>query len=199
MSSTSPKSAEKILLEKAANGDEESFRFLYDRYRNKIYSLSMYLTHSEYISEEITQEVFFRIWENRAKLAGIDFFVSYLKTIASNIAFNYLKRIANEKIVLKGILNEMEGYENSTENTIGFNEYQSILHKAIMNLPPQQRKVYILNRLKGVKMDDIAVEMNLSPYTVREYIKTATQSVRRYVGEKIEFTIIIAIQLFLKD
>jgi len=199
MSSDLSNLPEKELLFKVAEGDEDSFRFLFDKYRNKIYSLSMYLTHSEYISEEITQEVFMKIWLNRKQLEGVEFFNAYLRTIASHVASNYLKRLANEKIILQKIANETERSSETTDNTIIYNEYQAILEQAIQSLPPQQKKVYILSRHEGLKQDDIAKMMNLSPYTVKEYMKNALQTIRKFVGGKIELAIVVAIQVFLND
>jgi RNA polymerase sigma-70 factor (family 1) len=191
--------SEKDVLLRVADGDEESFRFLFDQYRNKIYSLSMYLTHSEYISEEITQEVFMKIWVNRKQLEGVEYFNAYLRTIASHVASNYLKRLANEKIILQKIANETERSSETTDNTIIYNEYQAILEQAIQSLPPQQKKVYILSRHERLKQDDIARRMNLSPYTVKEYMKNALQTIRKFVGGRIELAIVVAISVFLND
>jgi len=190
--------AEKELLLKVANGDEGSFRYLFDKYRNKIYSFSMYLTHSEYLSEEITQEVFMKIWLNRNQLEGVDYFNAYLKTIASHVASNFLKRIANEKIILQNIANEASRSNEVTEDTIIYNEYQAILEQAIQSLPPQQKRVYFLSRHEGLKQDDIAKRMNLSPHTVKEYMKNAMSSIRKFVGGRIELAVIVAVQLYLK-
>jgi RNA polymerase sigma-70 factor (family 1) len=190
---------EKDLLIKVSDGDEESFRFLFDKYRNKIYSLSMYLTHSEYFSEEITQEVFMKIWLNRKQLESVEYFNAYLRTIASHVASNYLKRLANERIILQKIASESRQSGETTGNTILDNEYQAILEQAIQNLPPQQKKVYLLSRLEGLKQDDIAKRMNLSPYTVKEYMKNAMYSIRKFVGGRIELAILVAIQIYLND
>lgn len=188
---------EKELLLNVANGDEGSFRYLFDKYRNKIYSFSMYLTHSEYLSEEITQEVFMKIWLNRKQLEVVEYFNAYLKTIASHVASNFLKRIANERIILQKIANDASLSNEVTEEEIIYNEYQAILEQAIRNLPPQQKKVYFLSRYEGLKQDDIAKMMNLSPHTVKEYMKNAVSSIRKFVGGRIELAVIVAIQFYL--
>jgi RNA polymerase sigma-70 factor (family 1) len=185
--------SEKDLLIRVANGDERSFRFLFDQYKQKIYSLSMYLTHSEFLSEEITQEVFLKIWLYKRQLIGVECFTAYLKTIARHVAGNYLKRIANEKIILQQIAVESLQSDETTYHTVLFNEYQSILEKAIQNLPAQQKKVYILSRHEGLKSEQIAVRMNLSHFTVKEYMKKALCSIRLYAGGRIELTMLIAV------
>lgn len=190
---------EKDLLLKVSNGDEDSFRYLFDKYRNKIYSLSMYLTRSEFISEEITQEVFMKIWLNRKQLGVVEYFNAYLRTIASHVASNYLKRLANEKIILQKIAHESLRSSETTDDTIIYNEYQAILEQAIQNLPPQQKKVYLLSRHEGLKQADIAKKMNLSPHTVKEYMKNATLSIRKFAAGRIELAIIVAFQIYLND
>lgn len=190
---------EKTLLLNVSRGDEDSFRYLFNQYRNKIYSLSMYLTHSEYISEEITQEVFMKIWVSRKQLEGVEYFNAYLRTIASHMVSNYMKRLANEKFILQKIANELLSSSETTNNAILDNEYQAILESAIQNLPPQQKKVYLMSRHEGLKQDDIAKLMNLSPYTVKEYMKYAMVSIRKFVGGRIELIVLAAIHIYLND
>lgn len=190
---------EKELLFRVADGDEASFRFLFDKYRNKIYSFCMYLTHSEYFAEEITQEVFMKIWLSRKQLESVEYFNAYLRTIASHVASNYLKRLANEKIILKKMADESMQSSEATENTVIYNEYQAILEEAIQHLPPQQKKVYILSRHERLKQDEIAQLMNLSPYTVKEYMKNAMFTIRKFVGGRIELAILVAIKIFLNE
>ena len=191
-----PINTEKDLLIKVAYGDEGSFKQLFNQYRHKIYSLSMYLTHSEFLAEEITQEVFLKIWLNKTQLKEVEYFTAYLKTIASNVASNYLKRIANEKIILKRLAEELTESNETTANTVIYNEYQEILEKAIQNLPPQQKRVYILSRQEGLKQEEIAEKMQLSIFTVKEYMKKALASIRSYMGNRIDLAIILAIQIY---
>ncbi|HBZ24751.1 MAG TPA: hypothetical protein DEO54_00745 [Rikenellaceae bacterium] len=193
------KLTEKELLQEVAGGDAESFKYLFDKYKNKIYSMSMYITHSEYVSEEITQEVFYKVWQHKAELGKIEFFNSYLRTIVTNVAYNYLKRLANEKFILKSLSRESAESSNSTEHTVLFNDYQAILEQAIQKLPPQQKRVYILSRQEGLKQEEIAKKMNISIHTVKEHMKSAITSVRKFVDNKIQYSIIAAAQIFFNN
>lgn len=190
--------SEKEVLCRVADGDEGSFRLLFDAFRNRIFSFSMYLTKSQYMAEEITQEVFLRIWLNRRQLSGVQFFNAYLKTIAGNVASNYLKRLATERVVLHNIAMETDYVGDTTNNSVIYNEYQALLEKAIQRLPPQQKRVYLLSRHEGLKQDDIAKLMNLSPYTVKEYMKCALQSIRKSLGGSIDLAVVVALQIILK-
>jgi len=159
----------------------------------------MYLTHSAYISEEITQDVFMKIWLSREQLQGVENFNAYLRTMACHIISNQLKRYANEKLILQRIASHTEQSGETTDNAIIGNEYQMILEQAIENLPPQQKKVYLMSRHEGLKQKDIAKRLRISPYTVKEYMKNAMASIRKFAGGRIELAVVIAIQIFLNE
>ena len=191
--------SENELLHKIAGGDEASFKFLFEKYSDKIFSMAMNITHSEYISEEITQDVFCILWQNRRDLKEISYINSYMRTIAANVACNYMRRLTKEKLILRSIYNDSQQTNESVENTIINKEIHEIMEKAVQNLPPQQRKVYILSRYEGLKQEEIAEKMKISVYTVKEYMKYAVISIRKFVDNKIELSIILAAQIFLND
>jgi RNA polymerase sigma-70 factor (ECF subfamily) len=185
---------EKELLVKTAAGDERAFRSLFDHYQPKVYSFAMYITRSSFLSEEIVQEVFMKIWVARKELIEVEYFGAYLKTIAKNIASNYLKRIAYEQIILQKIAEDTPSSESNLENEVIMNEFQRILEEAIASLPPQQQKVYLLHRRENLKQEEIAQQMQISYYTVKEYMKKALQTIRIYMEQRIDLMILVALQ-----
>mgnify|MGYP001545291185 CR=1 FL=1 len=132
------------LIQLIAQGDERAFTKLIDHYRNKIYGIALELTHSINVAEEITEDVFLKIWLRRSALNEIENFTAYLFTVARNETYKILKQIAkNYKIVLLAENNEAIALENSEDYLIG-KEYTSLLQKAIDRLPHQQKQVYQL-------------------------------------------------------
>ena len=77
-------------------GDENAFAKLFKNYYNQLGGFIMRLTESEALTQEIVQDVFLKIWINRAAPAEIDCFKAYLQVVAKNYAFNCLKQIARE-------------------------------------------------------------------------------------------------------
>ncbi len=177
---------EKVLLDRISSGDERAFARLFEKYKDKVYSLGMSLTRSEFLAEEITQEVFLRLWLHKDHLREIQHFNAYLRTMARNVAFNYLKRIAHERVVLQKIMQNSPVGESTTEDTVMFNAYQLLINQAIERLSPQVKKVYLLCRYEGMKQKDIAVLMNLSHYTVKEYMKKALAEIRQYLDSHLD-------------
>ena len=71
------------------------------------------------------------------------------------------------------------------------------LHEeAIRTLSPQQQKVYKLHYINGVKNKEIAEILGISLYTVKEYLKIASKSVREYVGKRIDLMVLLALEIF---
>lgn len=192
----SEKLNEKQLLLLISKGNQVAFHEIYERYKDKIYSFAMYLTHTDYLAEEITQEVFINIWATRERLALVESFKSYLVVIAKNVASNHLKRYAFERIVSgklaqKALLTETTIEEREEEDAI-----LKIHEEAIKTLSVQQQRVYILHHIKGVKNKEIAELLGISLYTVKEYLKIASRTVRYYVSKKIDLMIILALNVF---
>jgi RNA polymerase sigma-70 factor (ECF subfamily) len=158
----------------------------------------MYLTHSEFLAEEITQEVFLKIWLNHEQMGELEYFNAYLRTVAKNVACNHLKHIAIEKLAIKNISNQATLHETSNQSdTTIYNDLRKIFEAAVETLPPQQKRAYVLYHRQGVKQKDIATQMNLSIHTVKEYLKNATMRVRSYVDSRISLVVVGVIDIFL--
>ncbi len=188
---------EKHLLLLVSKGSTEAFHKIFDHYRDKIFSFAMYLTKTDFLAEEITQEVFVRIWNAREKLPEIEIFCAYIRTIARNVASNHLKRLAIEKIVIKNLSESEKNFPRSNDGTESLDSLFRIHQEAIKILSPKQQKAYTLHHIQGLKNQDIAQIMNISVYTVKEYLKNATKSVRKYVETKVDLLVLIALNIFL--
>lgn len=188
---------ERDLLQQVAAGSGQAFRSLFDQYRNKIYSLGIYLTRSETLAEEMVQDVFLKVWEKREQLADIDYFNAWLRTVAKNICSNYLRNLAIENLVMKRYSSANQKDHSSPENELMNKQYEAIVNAAIEQLPPQQQKVFRLSRQSEKKQSEIAQELSISVYTVKEYMKLAQRSVCMYIESHLDITIMLAFAIYL--
>jgi len=191
-----PQYDEKGLLNKMASGTEVCFRQLYDVYHERIYSFAFFLTHSDTLAKDISQEIFIKIWTHRTELANIRNFNAWLKTIIRNHVYTCLKRIATERIILQKISPAINESANSTETEVLQKEYSRLLHEAISHLPPQQKKVYLLSRQHGLKHDEIARNLGLSTYTVKNHMKAALQAIKLFLHNYHEALLCAGLILF---
>jgi RNA polymerase sigma-70 factor (ECF subfamily) len=99
-----------------------------------------------------------------------------------NRAFNAIKRKAQEAVILNKLSLNNSEYQDTTEETVIYNEYQHILSRAIDQLPPQQRIVFSMSRDEGMKYEEIANHLNLSKNTVKAHLKKALSTIRLVIS-----------------
>lgn len=181
-----------------AAGDEAAYKILYKQYWDQIYSTAFMFTKSPELSEDMTQDVFARIWINREKLAEVEKFEGYLFIMARNIIYDRLRK----EIYTSQNDHFFEEYFSDTvitpDGSIELKEFENIIEEGIRTLPPQQQKAFRLSRFQGLTHEQIAAEMGISRLGVKSHIVRAIQSLRKYLDEHTgSLPVIIWIILFL--
>jgi len=188
---------ERYLLGQLADGDLAAFRLLYDNYHNKVFFYILRFTGSRQLAEDILQEVFIKVWVGRDKMKEIRSLDAWLFTVAKHKIINGFKRLSLERAVLTQITSNIEEPVDATTQAVDYNEIKRALHTAIEQLPPQQKIVYRLRREQGLKNDEIASKLNISPLTVKKHIAQASQSVRLLLARQTSIPVALLV-VFLK-
>jgi RNA polymerase sigma-70 factor (ECF subfamily) len=146
---------------------------LFDRYSQKIYRFSLSYLKSDAEAEEIVQEVFMKLWENRGKLKSDKSFKSYLFTIA----FNAIKKKFNQKMKNEKYKHDLFQWLNeekpSLESRLDFETLLEKLDLLIGQLPGKRKAIFLQRKKEGKSIQDIAAEMGISPKTVKNQITEA--------------------------
>ena len=167
----------KSLLYKTSMHDESAFGKIFRSFSGMVYSFSYKLTRSDYLAEEIVQEVFLKVWTHRESLPQINNFSAYLFTITKNLAFNILKHnLIEEKA--KTILYDQRTVSHETEETVIYQDYQQLLNKAINHLPPQQKLVYSMCHQEGLRYKEAAQKLKISQLTVKTHMQQAIRNIK---------------------
>jgi RNA polymerase sigma-70 factor (family 1) len=166
------------LLSRLSKNDEHAFRLIFHAFSDRVYSFSLRLTRSQETAEEMVQEVFLKIWINRASLAGVENFNGYLYTITRNLSFNALKRISIEEKAKTTLQRELADKHSDTEETVIHRDYQQLLNRAISHLPPQQRLVYSLCHQEGLRYEEVAQRLKISRLTVKTHMQQALRTLK---------------------
>ena len=157
----------------------------------------MRIAESKPLAQEIVQDVFLKIWINRASLTEVESFKAYLFVVARNHAFNCLKQLARErnrkKEWIKSVLQDASYNPGDTDEI----DAGALVDAAVDLLPPQQKKVYLLSRRDGLKQEEIAKELDISLETVKKHMVLALRSIKNYLQTHIGI-LLIFITGFLK-
>lgn len=174
---------EQELLQQVAKGNELAFRQIFDAYHHLLGAYIFRLTGSMETAEEIVQDVFIKIWDNREELTEVRNLKAYLFVVSRNQALNALKKSLREKKHYQQWQTEQQVEEHLDSPEPLFNNQYRLLDLAINQLPPQQQKVYLLSRHERLKYAEIAIKMNISRETVKKYLQLAASSISSYLRE----------------
>jgi RNA polymerase sigma-70 factor (ECF subfamily) len=176
---------EKELLLLASKGCEESFTRLFHLYKNKLYSFILRLTNSEEQALDFVQDIFLKLWINRANLANVDNFGSYIFRSAQNQVINSFKRVMNETSML-ATLQESDKFDNNIEANFEHKVLETKFKDVVKKLPPQQRLVYMLSREQGLKHEEIAQQLHISPSTVKNHMVEALKNIKFFLKNELD-------------
>jgi RNA polymerase sigma-70 factor (family 1) len=142
----------------------------------------MRLTESPEVTEDIIQDIFLKLWKNHTRLSSIEHFSSYIFRMAQNQCISHFKRMAKETLILKGLQNDPISMGTDAENNLGARETQQKLQEMLARLTPQQRLVFMLSREQGLRHEEIARQLGITPSTVKNHMIQALGILRQQLS-----------------
>ena len=171
---------DKLLFDGIKRGYEQAFEQLFRRYYQPMMRFVWGYVKCEAIAEELVQELFTKIWENRKTLNINRSVKAYLYTSARNMSLDYLKH----KVVENAWEQEKKALHLDTlpESTIEKNLHNKMVlqevEKAIQSLPERRRLIFILSRYEDMTYKEIADFLDISVNTVETQISRALSALR---------------------
>ncbi len=168
---------EKVIDELALDNQtalEELFNYYYPR----LYNFSRSFLKLEEGIDDILQEVFIKIWQNRQTIKTASTFNSYIFTITRNLLLNELRSRLNNHKLKDEVLKRAVAEEFSTFNPTEYNDIEEKVDSAINELPDRQREIFVLSRKEGLSHKEIAEKLNISSKTVEYHIAQSIKTLK---------------------
>ena len=172
---------EKILIAGLIQDDESAFCELYALYKNRLMFFAMKFLKSKEFAEDVFQDAFTSVWQNRRFLNPDSPFAPYVYTIVKNRILNLLAGIEKEQKIKNIILSGSVDVTNDTEDKILDDDLNQLLEKALLDLTSQQRRIFDMSRKEMKSHKEIAEELNISVYTVQQHISASLKVIRSYL------------------
>lgn len=186
---------ESDLLLRIGEGDKVAFSYLFDMYHNKMFRFLLKVTHSESTSQDLVQDIFLKLWQNRERIYEIDNINAYLFRMAQNHALNEMERFTKRTLSLsESHLEDYVTYSTPLETLIS-NEVKEKLAEAIKKLSPQQQRVFVLHKEEGYSYAEIADRLNLSVSTIHNHMHQALIKLRHYMANTYTNLLLISITI----
>jgi RNA polymerase sigma-70 factor (ECF subfamily) len=164
------------LVQLLQKGNVAAFDSLFEVYSPKLYGFALKYFKNESDAEELVQEVFVKVWENRQSIKSEHSFKSYLFSIALNLIRKHFNKKAVSLRYLESIQNDPEFSDQVTGD-----DYETALrqiYQIIDQMPERRREIFRKSKLEGKSAKEVASELSISPGTVDNQVSEALRFIR---------------------
>ena len=175
------------LMLEVKEGNKNAFEQLMRKYYPRILNFIYRFTGNKANAEDLTQEVFMRVYNSAARYKARSKFQTWLYTIAKNVGLNELRRSKNPTLSLdemfdsgeKEIKREIKDpHGSSPDEEIIQMEKIAKIRATINDLPEKQRIAVILKRYEGFSYAEIAATLNVSDKAVKSLLSRAKENLK---------------------
>ncbi len=179
-----------VLLEKVRRGDTTSFNALYKKYWKEIYDHAFKRLQDHSKAEDITQEIFCKIWLNRTSLS-IDNLSAYFYTAVRNKVLNLFEK--EKKFVSVKKLLTKKGTVEQADFLVLQNEFLAAYKALVESLPDKRKAIFHQYYELGKSTEEIAKNLSLSQKTVQNQLGRATS----FLKAELSHLLVLCIIFFL--
>ena len=166
------------LLEALREGNEQAFDHLYDRYRDKLYTIAFHRTRSKEIAQELMQDTLADLWEKRRSILVNGSVSAYLCTALKYAVLDYFRNQQVKDRFVQAILSAPLGGGFAVDQDITYRELEEGIQQEISRLPERCRQVFRLSREEYRSVKEIAHQLHVSPNTVKYHLTFALRTLR---------------------
>lgn len=169
------------LLRALKQDDEYAFREIYERFSEGLSARAVKLTEGYDEANDVVQEVFISIWNNRRELKITINLHAYLYSAVRYGCFRALENTKRRKSLLNSLASYMSD-PTSCSNHLETKELETSLGMIVRRMPERMREVYILSREEKLSHKEIGRQLNIAEDTSKKQIKKALRFIRLQLG-----------------
>ena len=178
------------LMQQVAAGDQTAFRQVYGGFYKRLYQFALAIVKTREVAEEIVEDIFVKIWQQRETLPSIQNLRVYLYTATKNSSLNYLSRKARASITepfdhIHVGLNESA---LTPEQILITAEIHQKIQTAVDALPPRCKMIFKLVREDGLRYKEIAEILHISVNTIDAQMAIAVKRITLAIEAQFDFS-----------
>jgi len=169
-------------IERAKQGDAQAFQALYDKHKRRVYSLCLRMTANTAEAEDLTQEAFLQLYRKIATFRGESAFSTWLHRLSVNVVLMHLRK---KNLPVVSLEETTQGEEDTPKKDFGADDLAlagSIdrlqLQKAVDDLPPGYRTIFVLHDVEGYEHNEIATIVGCSIGNSKSQLHKARMKLR---------------------
>jgi len=157
-------------------------------FKDKVFRLSKRLLVSTEEAQDATQELYFKLWKNREKLAEYKNVEAFAMTMTKNYCFDRLKSKQASNLTL--VHSNYKEKDTALEKKLEYQDSVSQVHRLIESLPEQQKLVIQLRDIEDYDFEEIGKMLDLKPTAVRVTLSRARKTIREKLIKQHNYGII---------
>lgn len=172
---------DKILLAELCRHNIKAFDLIFNKYFNRIYFFILNNCRSDKDAEDLAQEVFIKLWENRDTIVSIK---GYLYTIAKGLVVDWIRKKVN-KMIFASISDALyiENEDDIIKN-IETKDLLELIQEVLKSMPNKQLDVYKMRWIEGLSRKEIADRMGITITTVDIHLRKGLVFLRKNILKK---------------
>jgi RNA polymerase sigma-70 factor (ECF subfamily) len=173
------------LAQKAGAGDADAFEQIYRRHFRRVYALCLRMLSDPTRAEDMTQEVFVQLFNKIGSFRGESAFTTWLHRMTVNLVLMYFRKASTRSELLTDEGETPVQIVRGTENPETMPVVDRIaLERAVQQLPPGYRSVFVLHDVEGYEHDEIARMMKISAGTSKSQLHKARLKLRQLLRQQ---------------
>ena len=185
-----------IATKSFALADIGDFEQLFKSQYGKLCSYANLFLNDPDASEDVVQEVFFKLWKNRDQLSINTTVKSYLFRAVRNGCLNVIEHMKVRDTHKAVNEEDIKSSETDAVDETVVMELEQRIRESIDQLPVERRKIFMLSRFEGLKYREIADQLNISVKTVENQMYHALRFLRERLVDYLPLLLLIFKGLF---
>jgi len=175
------------LIKRAQSGEAGAFCELAARYERRIYSLALHYCRKPQDAEDLSQEVWLRVYQAIGTFRGESSFYTWMRKITINCFLNRERssfwrwQRAAERLIEYPTQNETDLIVPNAESTLHNKILFAKVRAALAELTPRQRLIFLLKHHEGMTYEEIGSTLGCSPGTAKKAVARAVRKLREHL------------------
>ncbi len=180
-----------LIIKQLQDGNEKVFEQIVREYWPRMFKFALIYTQNNETSQELVQDTFLVLWNNRAILKDNTNLITYLMVVLRNKCLNLLEQTRIRQLYIEEIDDEiiyqranLYVLQDEASQIVESEDLHKAIERALSKLPEKTREVFMLSRYDGLKNQQIAETKNISQKTVEYHISKALQILKEELPQE---------------
>lgn len=180
-----------LIIKQLQDGNEKVFEQIVREYWPRMFKFALIYTQNNETSQELVQDTFLVLWNNRAILKDNTNLITYLMVVLRNKCLNLLEQTRIRQLYIEEIDDEtiyqranLYVLHDEASQIVESEDLHKAIKRALSKLPDKTREIFMLSRYDGLKNQQIAETKNISQKTVEYHISKALQILKEELPQE---------------